>query len=281
MTIILRGLSISTITATAKVHVNPIPLADLFAAAPIHADAHRAYADPVLVFAQWDRQHRGSFYNPRSARLHAARFDHQLTLVAKVPSIVPDVDAPYWVNFKIFQNGVVHMVGMKRLEDCARMAAFLDEILRQSGCVSLANATATDVRVHMINSDFKVNYWIRRKSLCELLVTERGNRASFEPTIYPGVKLFYYPCGPNGNCTCSHDAPVPAGSPGALGPLARGGRPAPCKRVTVIVFQRGSVIVTGAHRMDDVEAAYRYIVNVLTDARGAIEMPPTPQGRKR
>lgn len=240
-------LSVSTITATFRLSAAHVDLEDVFRSLFVQADCHREYAVPVLVFVQLGQQVRGSYYSRRSSRRLSAKFDNQVTMTAKLPSVS---DRPYWVNLKLFRNGVVHMVGLKRTCDCDTVVEFVaDHLRRTCACVG-DDLLATDLQIHMINTDFKVGFAVRRNALYELLREKYGARVTYEPTIYSGVKLYFF-CGPDqADGVCRHSPPCV-------------GRRGPCKRVTVVVFRGGSVIITGGNDMHQIESAYGFIRRVL------------------
>jgi len=130
----------------------------------------------------------------------------------------------------------------------------------------VAKVTADNFKCRMINCDFTTPFRIRRKDLHNMLIAPPFNNiSSFQPGTYPGVKIHYFwnalaPGGPasHGRCECmQHGAEnmcIGKGGGQGLGD---------CKKVTIAVFESGKVLVTGATSIEQVDAAYTWICNVL------------------
>lgn len=127
---------------------------------------------------------------------------------------------------------------------------------------ALAQLSPSRYQVCMINSDFALGTLIRRNALQAALRAE-GYRTSFEPCVYPGVKLSYcYYSQSNedeeGFCRCGRDMSIANKQACA------------CRCVTVAIFQSGCVIITGAHTLDEVRSAQAFISRFV--ARHAAEV---------
>lgn len=202
---------------------------------------------------------------PTTTKKAAVNFGNQATLVVRVPS------SDRRVNVKVFRNGRVQLTGIKRIEEGREVVEHVATLLRGIGCVA---ATMIDYRVCLINSDFDIGFRVRRDAL-HRLVRERFPRLSccYEPCIYPGVRIRYYwrdrgsvepfvweP----GECACGGDVPCDGKGDGV-------GR---CRKVTMSVFQSGKAIVVGAHTLEQLGDAYRFLVDrVVLSNRSAIELP--------
>jgi TATA-box binding protein (TBP) (component of TFIID and TFIIIB) len=135
-----------------------------------------------------------------------------------------------------------------------------------------------DDKIQLINCDFQIGWKIKRNQLYELLVFEYDMQCSFEVCIYPAVKIgFYYNHavqalpGLVGMCACGAacdtilkkarkrvtNAEKEQGVGDTLGTLPM------CKKITVAVFQSGSIIITGGNRREHIDAAYDWICDVL------------------
>ena len=180
-------------------------------------------------------------------------------------------------NTKLFVNGNVHITGVRSVTDgYSVVCAVADEVRRIAQTINPAIIThgqtpddvdATDFCVRMINSDFNVGYQIRRPQLHNLLISDYRMLCSFHPGTYPGVKLSFfwnsdYPAAEQGVCACRY---------GCLGDGLGTGE-GQCKRVCVAVFQSGTVLITGAAAMVQVEAAYNFISRVLHEHRDELMM---------
>jgi hypothetical protein len=77
-----------------------------------------------------------------------------------------------------------------------------------------------------------------------------------EKTIYQGVntKFFYNTHGDgNGICQCANFCKGQGSGNGE----------GECKRITMSIFRTGSIIITGAREMKQIEAAYNFLNNIF------------------
>jgi TATA-box binding protein (TBP) (component of TFIID and TFIIIB) len=200
-----------------------------------------------------------AMFDVTNAAAVVKRFGNQATLVfasAEEPATR--------VNMKVFRNGRVQLTGVKRVEQGREIVGRVVELLTQcgSGCCATPPSLA-EYRVCLINSDFDVGFRIRR-ALLHKLVRECFPRMSvcYEPCIYQGVRIRYYwnegvDCSDHpGCCACSPDA-VPCDGRG------EGDGPGRCRKVTMSVFQSGKAIIVGAHTVQQLDDAYRFLVDSI------------------
>ena len=123
----------------------------------------------------------------------------------------------------------------------------------------------------MINSDFKTytnpeltdKFNIRRKELHNLLISSKyNNKCSFQPGIYQGVKLEYYYNNNNNNgiCVCENHAYNKKFNN-------------ICKKVTIAIFESGSILITGGITFDQINVAYKYITQIIKDNAELLKRP--------
>jgi hypothetical protein len=209
-------------------------------------------------------------------------------------TVIRDLGGNYKPNIKLFKNGNVHMTGIRSLPDGERVVSMVaDEVRRIAALQGPAEAVVGDeaagdeaaaevadpkivgniddikagnFHCRMINSDFTAPFRIRRKDLHNMLIAPPYNNiSSFQPGTYPGVKIHYFwnpaaPAGPaaHGRCECmQHGAENMCIGKGA------GKGIGDCKKVTVAVFESGKVLVSGATNIDQVNAAYKFICDVI------------------
>lgn len=173
-------------------------------------------------------------------------FENQLTMIIKI-------DNNKQVNVKIFKNGSFQMTGFKTLTDCnlvlhklirmlsMNVAIFDNEKQCIIDCPYINDNDNTPIEVSsftiaMINSGFCVDYLINRETLYNIMVTNNINCA-YEPCIHAGVKIKYII-----NNT----------------------------KVSIFVFQSGSIIITGARNKEHIITAYNYIMHILNTNKHAI-----------
>lgn len=205
------------------------------------------------------------------AKPRPKRFDNQMTLWVKVYDASSEVS---FVNMKIFKNGVLQMTGIKEVDLGMRITKVLCDTIRGIAhyedprvCADIAKLSPENYTIQMINSVFSVNYQLSREQLSVLLQSHYKNDCYFESDGYPGVKLRYYwreEGTLHGNCPC-----------GAHGLYCRGAKSpkgvkhtlvhTKCRKITVLIFQSGSIIITGAHTHAQIQETYNYICGVLQE----------------
>jgi TATA-box binding protein (TBP) (component of TFIID and TFIIIB) len=129
-------------------------------------------------------------------------------------------------NVKVFCNGRVQLTGIKTIEAGPAVLAHV--------CDVCGFERFEDYRVRMINSDWKMIGPIRLDATYQR-ARGLGLKTRYEPCMYPGV-LVKYP------------VPVENGQPRIL---------------TMMIFRTGSVVITGALDMAQLDAATAYCRQVL------------------
>ena len=122
---------------------------------------------------------------------------------------------------------------------------------------SIDSINPNGFKVCLINSDFQTGMTINRDKLDKIIHRVYGTFCSFEPCIYPAVKIQYFyneSCGDkNGICNCSR----PCCGKGS------GSGDSQCKKITIAGFGSGCVIITGSQSLKQLDTAYGFICNVL------------------
>ena len=203
------------------------------------------------------------------------RFDNQITTIYKS-------NENYKPNIKIFKNGNIQLTGVKDLlipkkitdsiiNNIVNIYNNIDKDILISGNIS--DLFYNNFKIRMINSDFKIyvnesmteRYNIKRKELHNILISSKyNNKCSFQPGIYQGVKLEYYwnsnnqnndgICHCNGNCFGKNS----------------GHGESNCKKVTVAIFESGSILITGGITFQQVDDAYKYICNIIKENKNKL-----------
>eukprot|EP00798_Chlamydomonas_sp_ICE-L_P019593 gene19593-26275_t len=194
----------------------------------------------------------------RRKRTEPVRFDNQTTLVLKVFD-----DIPYFVNAKCFKNGNVQITGIKNDVDgqlCIQIIA--DTVKAASAALEEDKVVAQNYKIHLINTDFKVPFKIDNYALQHVMISKYNNVSIYEKSIYPGVKIVYFYNKENmkkdGNCCCDTFCQGKA-----------------CKKVTIAVFQSGSVIITGGVAKHQIDEAHVFITTLLLEHKHEVEMQRT------
>ena len=189
-------------------------------------------------------------------------FFNQITIIVK--------NKGYFSNIKLFNNGSMSMTGLKNPDVGKQsISLLLDKLQYTKGLINGEEKFAIenqkckfkDFDIVLINSDFYAGFEIKRNELHQLLISNYNIFSSYEPCIYPGVNSKYYwnkqykdqPY--SGKCLCT----VPCNGKGT------GDGNGDCKKITIAIFQSGSVIITGARNMEQVKDAYKFINNVFSN----------------
>ena len=164
------------------------------------------------------------------------------------------------VNVKLFANGGFQMTGVTN-EDFSRdvihwMIKQFNELAEPITEVPL---TLKKFAVQLLNSDYKVNALIKRSELHKILCDKYHLSSTLETTIYQGVNTKYYyneaSSGKRGICHCLKFCSG-QGDGTDIGL---------CKRITIAIFQTGSIIITGARMNSQLDEAYDFINNVIRE----------------
>lgn len=131
-----------------------------------------------------------------------------------------------------------------------------------------------EFQIVLINSDFNINFQIKRNILFSILKDDYNIVSRFEPGIYPGVNNKFYwnklykndPSKREGVCYCSK----PCSGKGL------GNGEGDCKKITIAAFSSGSVIITGARAKEQIDDCYNFINGVFRDNYGKVKKVLAP-----
>lgn len=181
------------------------------------------------------------------------------------------------INIKLFKNGGFQMTGISS-EEMARNALLRLIALNAERGIWETPPYIHTFNIRMINSDYTIGKSIRRERLHRILVENYGLWSSYEPTIYQGVNTKFYwnksraEGTPPGICVC----PTPCEGGGS------GYEVGDCKKITISPFRTGSIIITGAKNMEQLDDAYKFMNNVLeTHAAHVLRDDPVPEETKK
>tara|TARA_Y100001970_G_scaffold206712_1_gene251743 strand:+ start:12180 stop:13379 length:1200 start_codon:yes stop_codon:yes gene_type:complete len=203
-----------------------------------------------------------------------------------------------YVNTKIFRNGKVQMTGLKSIEHGHKVVSILinklktlkqkesiyndimskkmssqshdskiyktndmlDKINKNGEYINAVddvdNIKMVDFKIVLINTDFNANFKINRSALHQIMINNYKLFCKYEPCIYPGVDTKYYWNNyhiKDGLCHCKKKC---NGKGYGFGEND-------CKKITIAIFQSGSIIITGARNMDQVKDAKTFISKIL------------------
>ena len=142
-------------------------------------------------------------------------------------------------SVKLFPNGSIHVAGCSDLIDCSRVLKEVSFIVNH---ITKKRVVASDYTVHMINSNFSLNYSVVLDTIFEIFLCS-GYESTFNPDRYSAVKIKISP----------FDDPK--------------------RSVTASVFGSGKVIVTGAKNLAEVSMSYRKLMNVIFSNKSSLYAP--------
>lgn len=175
-------------------------------------------------------------------------FYNQITVVVRVTNgQVKDLNEVPKINMKLFRNGSVQMSGCKSIKNInialnklitklKEVKAKIEDgkIVEKTFIDDPDNISVKDFKIDMINSNYQVSMQIDRDKLYNLLIKKKI-KSSYEPCIRACVIIKYVPSVEN----------------------------IEQKEVSVFIFQKGNIIITGARSQSHVLSAYNYMNEIL------------------
>jgi len=174
-------------------------------------------------------------------------FYNQITVVIRInDGPTDDINNEPRINLKLFRNGSIQMSGCKLVKNinivlnkllfrlCETKAIITDGIISEIKFIDNTNVTISNFKIDMINSNYQVNMKVDREKLYTLL-KKKNIKCSYEPCIRACVVVKYMP--PNYNVEE--------------------------KQVSIYIFQKGNIIITGARDREHIISAYNYINQIL------------------
>lgn len=218
-----------------------------------------------IVYAEYSKRKSETYFTNFSKKFlsqkrkenKSKRFDNQLTVIYKYSD-------ESLMNIKMFKNGNIQITGVKSIQDGNKMIDILISIIKNiskdepEAVKDISKMANNNYKVALINSDFKIGFEIKRDKLYTILINNYQNKCSFEPCIYPGVKIQYFWNShnhkKNGVCCCKNQCLIGKND---------GHGESKCKKITIAVFQSGCIIITGAQTTEQIDEVYEFICNVL------------------
>lgn len=163
-------------------------------------------------------------------------FDNQVTVVFMT-------SAGTFVNMKVFRTGKTQMTGARSEESARECVARLMLLLGMP-------EAPVDARVHLMNAVHDHGCPVNREDLYMVVRERHRILVSFQPEIHPSVKIGYF-SNPSRSGKCQADSPC------------EGKETDCCKKVTIMVFHTGKVIMTGATKRAQLDEAFEFVSSVL------------------
>jgi len=175
-------------------------------------------------------------------------FYNSITLIVRVnDGPTKNINAEPKINIKLFKNGSLQMSGCKNIEDVNKVLGKVltrlsqvkgkmedGEIKEITFVEELDKFDIYNFKIDMIYCNYKISIQIDREKLHELLKKKR-------------VKCIYEPC--SRACVIIKYTPT-------INNIEN-------KEVSIFIFKKGNIIITGARSKEQVIEAYNYINNIL------------------
>jgi TATA-box binding protein (TBP) (component of TFIID and TFIIIB) len=182
-------------------------------------------------------------------------FYNQITVVIRVSNgFTTDLNKEPKINMKLFKNGSVQMSGCKSIYNInialnklifrlKEIKAKIEnnKIIEKLFIEDFQTITIKDFKIDMINSNYQIDMHIDRIKLYNLLLKKKI-KSSYEPCIRACVIVKYTPLENN----------------------IEG------KEISIFIFQRGNIIITGARSKYHIISSYEYINNILINHKDDI-----------
>jgi len=177
-------------------------------------------------------------------------FYNQVTVVIRVhEGDYEDLNDEYKINVKLFRNGSIQISGLTNIDYANRALNKLIYCLSQTKARIVdtkimeiiyakdeKNLGIFDFQIYMINSNYQVNMMIDRNKLFNLLL-QKKIKASYEKCIRACVIIKYVPINDNTEE----------------------------KEVSIFIFEKGNIIITGARNYHHIVDSYNYVNNILLE----------------
>ena len=231
LSFIPEDIKISTISATCSLGVNLL-LPNIYKYLKLSKDG--------IYTIKYDNKIKSLELLKKKKKVQKS-FQNQMTV-----EINPDlIEYPLSkISVKIFKNGSIQMSGIKNIKACNNvLKKLVTELERVLAIIENNNIreinfiennekiVISKFKIDMINSGFELKYEIDREIFYNVLL-EKNIECKFEPSIHAGVNIKYL-----------IDNEL--------------------KKVSVFVFESGSIIITGAKTIDNIVKTYEFISDFI------------------
>lgn len=174
------------------------------------------------------------------------------------------------VNVKLFANGGFQMTGVTTEEFSRDVINWM--IVRVNALPEPVTTVPLELKkfaVQLLNSDYKMNAFAKRAELHKILCEQYHLSSTLETTIYQGVNTKYYYNEASSGFVEGNDKAISGAKKGIChcpkfcSGQGDGSTIGTCKKITIAVFQTGSIIITGARTRKQLDEAYEYMNDIM------------------
>jgi len=225
-------------------------------------------------------------------------FYNQITVVIRInnDSEVTDWKKEPKINLKLFTNGSIQMSGCKtteginivlnkllnRLKEEKAKINNISKLVEDTPFISKTNnLMINNFQIYMINANYRVNMQIDRAKLLNLLIKKKV-KAYFEPCIRACVVVKYMPTEYSEEDTNKEDTTKEDTNKEDTNKEDTNKKDtnkedtnkkdtnikennSEGKEISIFIFQKGNIIITGARTKNHIISAHKYIINIFTN----------------
>ncbi len=238
-----KGIKISTITITCRIdamfnNLNIEKYLDL---------------DEDVVTIKSMRVNRSSLVSKKrrktkTQKTKKAAFYNQVSIAVQTKELDASGKNYRKINVKLFINGAIQITGCKSIDDFKGVLTTVFNKLKNVKAVYdkdegkiieklfvsdpsyLDLVNVKQIKIAMINSSFDIGYSVDRENLYGILANDKIT-CSFDPVMHAGVKIKYFYDGD--------------------------------KKISIFVFEKGTIIITGAKSCKHIAKAHKFIDGYL------------------
>ena len=185
--------------------------------------------------------------NPKYKEINN-NFYNSITLIVRVTTgPTPNINLEPRINIKLFKNGSLQMSGCKNVENInIVLEKLLEKLKAVKGKIEdnkiieitfideLSKIAINNFKIDMIYCNYRIQFEIDREKLYDLLKKKKV-KCIYEPCIRACVTIKFIPTQDNIDS----------------------------KEVSIFIFKKGNIIITGARSKKQVLEAYNYINNIF------------------
>ena len=163
------------------------------------------------------------------------------------------------INLKIFNNGSCQMTGVPTVKSATNNIKYIKSLFHSSNVKDINCFEDNSMNICLINSGFSLNETIDRDRFYEILMDKYKFYVNYEPQSYPGINLKYYwnsltqndidMCG---RCVCEEYCDGKGTGEGH----------GECRRISIMMFESGEIIITGKCNIDQIKFIKNYVVEL-------------------
>jgi len=245
-----NGVSISTMSASSKIDTE-INILNIEKFLQLNSDnilTVKMNDEKIRTLIPTKKKNKRAKSNVKPKKA-ASHFYNQITIVMRITSgPYNDLYEEPTINLKLFRNGSIQMSGCKTIKNINIVLNKLilklkevkakiedNKIVEKKFVENINKLNIIHFQINMINSNYKINIQIDRAKLYNLLLKKKI-KCSFEPCIRACVIIKF-----NTDSISNPDG----------------------KEISIFVFQKGNIIITGARKRQHILDAYKYMNNIL------------------